>query len=293
VYAKIFRQIFESSIADKPDVRFTFMDLLILADKDGVVDMTHEAISRITVRPIEVIRATITELEGPDPRSRTPDEGGARIKRLDEHRDWGWMILNYDTFRAIANEEQRRVNNRLRVQKHRINARKNNECNAFALQSITEALPHAYAYASSSEYKEGSTEGRIPVSLDCPEFRQAWDEWGQHRIEKRKKMTPLCESKLLSRCVEWGVDRSIAAINNSIANGYQGLFESKIIQQSQHPNGADKVVKEKELERILSRMKVLTDSVESHCEMRPAAKEEYRNLKTRRDLLKGELGVKY
>lgn len=133
MYAKIFRQIFDSSIADNPKVRFTFMDLLVLADQNGVVDMTHEAIARTTNCPIDWVRESIASLESPDHKSRTPDADGARIKRLDDHRDWGWIILNYDTFREMANEEQRRMKTAARVRKYRENSRKNDDvtpCNA-------------------------------------------------------------------------------------------------------------------------------------------------------------------
>ncbi len=119
MYAKIFRQIYESSIAENPQLRYTFMDLLVLADSDGVVDMTQESIARITKRPLKVIRETIAELESPDPRSRTPDHDGARLKRLDDHRDWGWVIVNYHTFRATASEDQRREKTRERVRRFR------------------------------------------------------------------------------------------------------------------------------------------------------------------------------
>jgi hypothetical protein len=119
MFAKIFNQIFDSSIVDEPQTRFTFMDLLILADKNGVVDMTHESIARRTNRPIDVIRQTIEKLEGPDPKSRTPDEAGARIYRLDQHRDWGWGIVNYDYYRNLASQDQRREKTKLRVQRFR------------------------------------------------------------------------------------------------------------------------------------------------------------------------------
>jgi len=119
MYAKIFTQIYDSSIVEQPEVRFTFMDLLILADKNGVVDMTHEAIARRTNRPLEVIRETIAVLESPDRKSRRPDDEGRRIARLDKHRDWGWFIVNYEHFRKTITEEQRREGTRCRVNKHR------------------------------------------------------------------------------------------------------------------------------------------------------------------------------
>ena len=127
---RYFAQIFDSSIVEKPEVRFTFMDLLVLADPDGVVDMTHEAIARRTNRPLEIIRATIAELEAPDPQSRTPDEDGARLKRLDTHRDWGWCIINFDRFHKLASEEARRAKTRERVTKYRDKVRENPHSNA-------------------------------------------------------------------------------------------------------------------------------------------------------------------
>ena len=226
MYAKIFRQIFESSIAEKPELRFTFMDMLVLADMDGVVDMTHEAIARITNRPLELIRSTISDLEGPDPRSRTPDNAGARLKRLDDHRDWGWVIINYDTFRAMANEEQRRIKTLLRVKKHRESARKVASVTSESVTQRYTALPSVSVSVSASVCNS-EVKKEVPKALDCPEFRQAWNDFEQHRIQIRKKMTPLASTKLLSRLELLGVQRSIAAINHSIENGWQGIFEPK------------------------------------------------------------------
>lgn len=154
MYAKIFAQIFDSSIVENPELRFTFIDLLTLCDENGVVDMTHEAIARRTNRPIDIIRRTIQELESPDPRSRTPDDEGRRIRRLDEHRDWGWMIVNYARFRATTNETQRREKTRERVKRYRqkrLQKPKLNvtPCNAGnALRNAGNAFPYASASAS-------------------------------------------------------------------------------------------------------------------------------------------------
>lgn len=156
MYAKIFAQILDSSIAEYPEVRFTFMDLLILADADGVVDMTPEAIARRTNRDLVTVCNALKHLEMPDPKSRTADCGGARIKRLDEHRDWGWMIVNYDKFRRLATDMQRREHTRLRVKRFR---EQNGACNADVTpgnalsQNVTP--PYAYTYASSSTSSSG------------------------------------------------------------------------------------------------------------------------------------------
>lgn len=119
MYAKVFSQIFDSSIADDYKLRHFFMDLLVLADINGVVDMTPTAIAGRTRIPLEEVKGYLTALEKPDSESRTPEHEGRRIVRLDEHRTWGWCILNYHKFRAIASEEQRREKTKLRTKKWR------------------------------------------------------------------------------------------------------------------------------------------------------------------------------
>jgi hypothetical protein len=119
MYAKIFSQIYDSSIAENYHTRLVFMDLLVLADLDGVVDMTVEAIARRTNVPLKVLMSALSALEAPDPCSRSENERGARIVRLDEHRDWGWRIVNFKAYHAIRDENARRENNRRYQQEHR------------------------------------------------------------------------------------------------------------------------------------------------------------------------------
>lgn len=108
MYAKLFEQIYDSSIADNWRTRVVFQDMLILADSDGVVDRTAEAIAARTRVPIKMVRVAIKELESPDPRSRTPDAQGKRLLRIDPNRDWGWKIVNYERYRAMKDEFDRK-----------------------------------------------------------------------------------------------------------------------------------------------------------------------------------------
>jgi len=82
LYAKIFNQIFDSSLAEDPTMRHMFMDMLVLADPTGQVDMTHEAIARRINVPIEVVRVNISKLCEPDTSSRTTKEDGRRLMPL-------------------------------------------------------------------------------------------------------------------------------------------------------------------------------------------------------------------
>lgn len=160
MYAKVFSQIFDSSIADDYELRHFFMDLLVLADSDGIVDMTASAISARTRMPLEKVLSLLQRLELPDDQSRTPDADGRRIQRLDEHRDWGWLIINYDRFRAIGNDMERKQQVKARVARYRSKMRNINDvtlCNA----DVTGASPSASA---SVQGKGGVGEGGISAS---------------------------------------------------------------------------------------------------------------------------------
>ena len=109
VFAKIFSQIFDSSISSDYIVRHTFMDLLVLADRDGVVDMTTDAIARRTNVPEEMIIHAIAKLVAPDAQSRSHEEDGCRLVPIDSHRSWGWQIVNYEHYRNLRDEEARRA----------------------------------------------------------------------------------------------------------------------------------------------------------------------------------------
>lgn len=109
LFAKIFQSIYDSSIAEDWRVRVVFQDMLVLADADGIVDVTPEALARRTNLPLEMVREAIPKLESPDPSSRTPDNEGRRIVRLEAHRQWGWRIVNFAKYRESASKDMLRM----------------------------------------------------------------------------------------------------------------------------------------------------------------------------------------
>jgi hypothetical protein len=123
MYSKIFKTIFDGSLHGNFDATVTFMALIVLAERGGIVDMTPKAIAAQCGYPIDVIERGIAELEMPDPQSRTPDEEGRRILRMDCHRDWGWRITNFDTYHAMRTREDRREYFRARIALKRAAAR--------------------------------------------------------------------------------------------------------------------------------------------------------------------------
>ena len=67
----------------------------------------------------------------------------------------------------------------------------------------------------------------VPPELATPEFQAAWADWLKDRRDRRKPVTAEAAKRQLSQCAEWGAARAVQAINASIQNGWQGLFEPK------------------------------------------------------------------
>ena len=121
MYGKIFATMYDGSIYGRWQAIVTFQQMIALADKDGIVDMTAQALSARTSIPLEIIEKGIADLETPDKVSRTPDEEGRRIILLDEHRPWGWRITNYAKYREIRTAEERREYHRQYWHKRKLN----------------------------------------------------------------------------------------------------------------------------------------------------------------------------
>lgn len=119
VYVKLFSSLYQGTLRGRSDEILVFTNLLAHADMHGNVDKHFKAISEETGLPRERVEAAIATLEAPDPESRSPEMQGCRIVRMDDHRIWGWKIVNYGKYRAIRNEEDRREQNRVAQERFR------------------------------------------------------------------------------------------------------------------------------------------------------------------------------
>lgn len=121
MYGKLFAQMYDGTLATKGpwQALVTFQQLVILADLEGVVDMTADALARRTTIPLAIIEDGIRSLEEADPDSRTPTEEGRRIVRLSDSRPWGWRIVNYEHYRKLRTADERREYHRQYAQTRR------------------------------------------------------------------------------------------------------------------------------------------------------------------------------
>jgi len=61
-------------------------------------------------------------------------------------------------------------------------------------------------------------------ALKTDAFRRAWMDWLRYRKERRSPLTSLSIKRQIRRLEQFGHDGAIAAIEQSITNGWQGLF---------------------------------------------------------------------
>jgi len=101
-YTPVFDTVFQGTLCGKWPTLPIWLTILPLADKNGRIDMTPEAIGLLTGWPLEILIKGLTELCQPDPRSRSKAEGGARLKLIDQDRDWGWQVVNHGQYREKA-----------------------------------------------------------------------------------------------------------------------------------------------------------------------------------------------
>lgn len=119
MYGKLFASLYQGTLRGRANEILVFTNLIAHADRDGFVDKHWRAISEEVGLSVDDVKCACAALEAPDPESRTPDQGGARIERMDDHRAWGWRIVNYAKYREIKSAEERRVQNRAAQQRRR------------------------------------------------------------------------------------------------------------------------------------------------------------------------------
>jgi hypothetical protein len=83
--------------------------VLSLADKNGVVDVTPHYLAGVTGLPVDEVSACMKRFCEPDPYSRSKVENGARLVLIDEHRDWGWKIVNHTKYREKARKQMQQI----------------------------------------------------------------------------------------------------------------------------------------------------------------------------------------
>ena len=197
MYGKLFKSLYEGSLRGKSHEILVFTNMIGSKDENHNVDKTQLAISQEVGLTEEEVCAAIKNLEAPDPKSRTEIEEGRRIIRLDEHRDWGWWVVNGEKYERIKNEEDRREANRISQQRYRDKKKTEKEL-AERNGASANVMSHNAMSAPSAH-----------IDIDTTTTTIADDEW-------MSSLRPLFESKGLDmeeeydNCFRWYKKRKLS-----------------------------------------------------------------------------------
>lgn len=111
--------MFEGSLYGHWEAICTFQAMIVFADEDGLIDMSPQALSGKTSLPLEIIRKGLKHLQQSDPHSRSPEHDGKRIVLLDEDREFGWRIVNYEYYRNLGRRADTKEKARERKRRQR------------------------------------------------------------------------------------------------------------------------------------------------------------------------------
>ena len=227
MYGKLFGQMFDGTLSTRGpwQALVTFQQFIILADKNGIVDMTPEAISRRTTIPLEIIQEGIVRLMEPDPESRSPAEEGKRIAPLSDARSWGWQIVNYQHYRNLRSTEERRQYH----QQYYHNKRKVRAVSTLSTDSTKAVSSKQYAVSSKQKNKN---KAQAPFVLPDWIPQEHWQAWIDARAKVRKTPTDYTKRLAVAKLDNYR-EQGIApaqVLMQSAFNNWSGLFPPKEIK---------------------------------------------------------------
>jgi hypothetical protein len=119
-YSKLHSSIVNSSLwVERDATRLLFITLLALCDRDGIVYGSRTGLARIANIHAEEIEEAWACLMSPDPdsgdRVRAPENEGRRIEEV----SGGYKLLNFEYYRGLRNDDDRREQNRAAQAKHK------------------------------------------------------------------------------------------------------------------------------------------------------------------------------
>jgi len=204
MYGKIFESIYEGSLYGQYEAIVTFQALIVLADEDGLIDISPQALSGKTSIPLEVVRKGLKVLQQSDPHSRSPSEDGKRIVLLDEDREFGWRIVNYEYYRNLARRADTREKSRERKRRER--ERSSQVVDPEGCHADVTPMSRKIAYTDTDTYTDKPKDNGHSVT----DFERFWQVYPKRvkkktalEIWKRKKPDP---------------DTLIADVENRLAN---------------------------------------------------------------------------
>ena len=181
-YTKLFSSIVTSTIWVESDrTRIVWITMLAMADRNGEIQASIPGLARLAGVPIPDCEEALAKFIAPDPYSRTPDDEGRRIEKI----EGGWALLNHAKYREMASRDDSKAANAERQQRHREKARRN----AAVTLGNAKVTPTLHIAEAEAEAEKGNIQAPVPVALTLSS-----DEPAKPKPAKRE---PIARNELL------------------------------------------------------------------------------------------------
>lgn len=288
MYCKLFASLYQGTLRGKSHEILVFTNMLAHADAEGCVDKHFRAIADEVGLTVDEVKVAVENLESPDPESRSPEMDGRRLLRINDHRAWGWKIVNYGKYREIKNDEDRRKANREAQARWR-ERQKNKSSVSITVTDSNQSVISSNALSAASAQEEvreeedvkeeekvtRKTRSKKPRTdspffeeSDLTEFREAMTEWFEYKLERKEGYVPSGWRRTLDQQRRYPLHYVKASIDASIRNGWKGLFTDKItreeaelfIEQKPQPEPTEESELENPINRFLKNIHALAEN---------------------------------
>jgi len=157
-FTKLFESIIHSTVwTTDMHVKITWITMLAMADRNGRVGASVPGLAKAAGVSLEQVIDALSILSAPDQWSRTKAHEGRRIVEI----EGGWQLLNYLKYREQRDSDERRIQTREAVARHR---RKVSDVSDVSHGKPKKAQAEAEAEAEATKIKSVSSEAAIAVS---------------------------------------------------------------------------------------------------------------------------------
>jgi len=199
-FVKLQSSILQSTVWLEPNhVRILWITMLTLADKTGVVEGSIPGLADSAKITVEECESALNRLGSLDEYSRTKDFEGRRIGEI----DGGWLIFNYEKYRAPTSAE------RTKRWRERRNVTSQNVTSVTPCHTASQVSPSASVKEAEAE-AEAEKKKKNASTLAFDRF---WDVFPNKKGKGQASKTwdKLRKSKLLP-----DIDTLITAVNGQI-----------------------------------------------------------------------------
>ncbi len=176
-FTKLFSSITASTVwCEDPETKIVWITMLAMSDRNGRVWGSIPGIAGIARVSVEGCRIAIGKFLGPDPDSRTKEHEGRRIEPI----DGGWRLLNYEKYRSLRDEEERKEYKREWI--------KNKRAVDKNVDNVDKSRPpytNAEAEAEAEAIQKKKTTARKPAPIEFEELKASYPKragdpgWGK------------------------------------------------------------------------------------------------------------------